>query len=112
MVDKARAQRTDAHPSSRRQLEVFGDATIEQKALEGVVRIRESQRVADPIEALLIEGSPRQFRLSPIARRDVWSAQSRFELAVMRHQFELHAAARQPDIAGRCEIPRASQGER
>ncbi len=35
MVDEARAQRPDAGPGAGRELEVLGDAAVEQQALRG-----------------------------------------------------------------------------
>ena len=54
--DERRAQRPDADPGAGRELEVLGQAPVEQKALRGVGRVGELQRVADLVEAFLVEG--------------------------------------------------------
>ena len=40
-IDDLRAQRADADPGARRELEVFGETAVEQQALSGLVRIFE-----------------------------------------------------------------------
>ena len=74
MRDEGDAQRPDADPGAGRELEVLGDAALEQQALFGVGRIVEPQRVAEPVEALLVERLRGQLRLAPVARRDVRAA--------------------------------------
>src|SRR5262249_33527096 len=105
MVDEARAQRTNADPGSRRQLEILGNTPVEQEPLGRIVRIDNLQRVAELVETLFIEGVPRQLFLPPIARRDVRAAQPRFKLAFVRHELEIDPRRRQADIARSIEIP-------
>ena len=54
-VDDARAQPPGRNPRAGRKLEVFRDASVEQQALAGIVRILERDGVADAVEAFLID---------------------------------------------------------
>src|SRR5262249_55732827 len=107
-----RAQRPDAHPGAGRELEILGEAPVEQKALCGLRRIGELERVAELVETLLVEGFRRERRRAPITRRDVRTLESRFELALPRHELELDPGRRQADIADALGIPAASDRER
>ena len=51
-----RAQRPDADPRAGGELEVLGQAAIEDEALARIVGIDELHRVAEPIEAFFVEG--------------------------------------------------------
>ena len=62
MIDEARAQRPDADPGAGRQLEVLGDAAVEQEAFARIVGVGEFQRVADLVEAVRVEGLARELR--------------------------------------------------
>ena len=100
MIDELRAQRADADPGAGRELEVLRQAAVEQQPLAGIVGVDEFERVADLVEALLVEGLGGQRRPPPIAGRDVGSLQPCFELAFVGNELQFHAAHRQPDIAG------------
>ena len=82
------------------------------RPLAGSCRVDEFQRVAEFVEALVVEGLAGQVVLPPIARRDVRPAQPRFELALVRHQLEFDARRRQADIARPIEVPGAGERER
>src|SRR5208282_4965919 len=86
-----RAQRTDADPRSAGELEIFGKAAVEEEAFVDVVRIDETQGIAEKIEAVFVEDFLRQLRLAPVPRRDIRAADSRLELAVARDEFQLDA---------------------
>ena len=55
MIDEAGAYRAEADPGAGCELEVLGDAAIEQQALPGIVGVGKSERVADAIISVLIE---------------------------------------------------------
>ena len=71
MGDEGGAQRPDADPGAGRKLEILGEAAVEQQALGRIGRVGEFQRIADLVEAFLVEGVGREFRRAPIAGRDV-----------------------------------------
>ncbi len=52
----------DADPGAGRELEILGDAAVEQQPLAGIGRVDEFQRVADLVEAFLVEGLAREMR--------------------------------------------------
>ena len=68
VIDEARAQRPDADPCAGRKLEILGDAAVEQQSFARIVRVDEFQRVADLVEALVIEGVARQLRPAASSR--------------------------------------------
>ena len=51
MVDELRAQRAGADPGAAGELEVLGEAAVEQQALAGIGGIDELQRVADLVDS-------------------------------------------------------------
>ena len=55
MGDEFRAQRPDADPGAGRELEVLGDAAVEQQALVRIGRVLKLERVAELIKPLLVE---------------------------------------------------------
>jgi hypothetical protein len=87
------------------KLEVLGNPAIEQKSPAWIIRVDEFQSVADLVEPFRIEGLARELLLPPVAGRNVGSAQTRFELAFIRHQLEFDPGSRQADIARPVEIP-------
>src|SRR5260370_503851 len=66
MRDGPRAHRPDADPCPRRKLEILGDAAVEPESLVGIALVDPLQRVAEPIIALLVEGSGGGLRIAPI----------------------------------------------
>src|SRR5262245_23963561 len=104
MVDEARTQGSDADPCAGRQLEVLGDAAVEQKSFAWIIRVDEFQGVADLVEPFRIEGLAREMLLPPVARRNVRAAQTCFELAFIGNQLEFDAGGGQADIAGPIEV--------
>ena len=75
------------------------------RPLAGSAGVVELQRVADLVKPFLVEGGRGQRRRAPIAGRNIGASEPRFELAVARHEFQLHAGQRQADIAGALGIP-------
>ncbi len=109
MIEDANPQRPDAHPGAGRELEVLGDAAVEQQALAGIGRVGEFQRVAQLVVALVVERIAGVLILPPVPRRDVRAPEPRFELALVRHQLERDPRQRQADIAGPAGIPGAGK---
>ena len=109
MRDESHAQRPDADPGAGRKLEIFGDAAVEQEALGRIGGVSEFQRVADLVEAFLVEGGCGEGRRAPIAGRDVRSLKPRLELAFVRHELELKPGQRQADIADMLAFPAAGK---
>ena len=97
--DQLDADRAGVDPGAGRELEILGDAAIENDALRRIVGIGELDRVADPIEVLLIEGGLRQVRPLVIARHHVRPAHAHLELAGGGHELQLAFRNRQPDRA-------------
>ena len=96
--DHAGAHGGEIDPGAGRELEVLADAAVEDEALGQIVGIGEFQRVADLVEALLVEGLARSFPASlPIAGRDVGALEAQFELVAIGHELDLHARRRQAD---------------
>src|ERR1700683_539435 len=89
MGDESPAQRADADPGPGRELEIFGEAAVEQQAFGRIGRIGELDRVADLVKALVVERVSREMGRLVIAGRDVEAPEPRFELAVARHELEL-----------------------
>ena len=56
VIDELGAQRARAHPCAARELEIFGEAAVEQEALAGIARVLEPERVAHLVEAFVVEG--------------------------------------------------------
>ena len=54
--ERREAQPADVHPGSRAQLEVLGDAAVEDDALRRIARILEAGGVAGAQQALVVEG--------------------------------------------------------
>ena len=65
------AQRADADPGAGIELEIFGDAAVEEQPEFRPRGIGEFHGIADQIEALGVESLRGQFRRFPVARRDV-----------------------------------------
>ena len=65
-----------------------------------IVGVGRLERIAEFVKAFLVEGISGQFRLAPIARRDIRTLGADFQLAVVRHQLGLVARHRKPDMAG------------
>src|SRR5580658_10252011 len=107
MGDESSAQRADADPGPGRELEIFGEAAVEQEALGRIGRVGELDRVADLVKALVVERVSREMRRLVITGSDVDAFEPRFELAVARHELELHAGQRQADIASAFGFPTA-----
>src|SRR6516225_5733156 len=89
--DETRAQGTDADPGAARELEILGNAAIEVEAGVEIVRLSRLERIAEPVEAFLVEGLAGQFHRPPVAGRHVRSPGTYFELAVARHELCLVA---------------------
>jgi hypothetical protein len=102
---QARAQRADIHPGAGGELEVLGDAAVEQQALAGIVGVLELERVTELVEPIGIEGGGGEIALAPIARHDVGAAQPRLELVVAWNELELHARHRHAHIGGVLALP-------
>ena len=109
MRDQRRAQRTDADPGAGGELEILGDAAVEQQALGRIGGVLELQRVADPVKPLVVERRRGERRRAPIAGRDVGALEPRLELAFVRHELELKARQRQADVAGALGFPAARE---
>ena len=93
--DEARAQRADADPGAAGELEILGNAAVEIEAGVEIVGIGRLERIAEFVKAFFVEGRRGQFRLAPIARRDVRPLGANFQLAVVRHQLCVIARARE-----------------
>src|ERR1041385_6048655 len=98
------------YPRAGRELEVLGDAALEQETLLGPRRIVEAQYVTELVEAFLIKGFGSELFLAPVARRDARALQTRlvFSLAE-RHQLHVEARWRQPDVGRIRRIPHAAE---
>src|SRR5471032_2012972 len=96
-----RTQRPDADERARIQLEVFGNASIELQTDLRAFRVDERCRVTAAIEALFIEHRFISCRYvpPPVARHDMRSAKTQFELAVDRREFRLATRRGQSDIS-------------
>ena len=64
------------------------------RPLRGSLRIDEAHRVAQPVEALLVEGRARELRLPPVAGRDVRPADAHLELVAHGRELQLDARHR------------------
>src|SRR5580704_17645497 len=107
MCDERSAQRPDADPGAGCELEIFGEAAVEQEALGRIGLVGELDRIADLVKALVVERVGREMRRLVIAGRDIDASEPRFELAVARHELELNTRQRQADIAGSFGFPAA-----
>ena len=87
------------------ELEVLGEPAVEQQALGRIVGIGEFQRVADLVEALVVEGVPREIGPPPIARRDVRPSSRASSLPSFGTSLSSTPGSRQADVAGPVEIP-------
>src|SRR5262249_13189142 len=67
-------------------------------------------RIAQPVEALLVEGGGSERVLAPISRHDIGPAQPRFELALAWDELELDPWHRQAHIGRVLALPRARNG--
>ena len=110
--DAGDAQRADADPGAGIELEIFGDAAVEEQSEFGPRRIGKGHGIADQIEAFGIERLRGQFRRLPVARRDVRAAHAHFQLVARRHQLQFGARDRHADIAGALGLEMAIGRER
>ena len=110
---KPRAQRTDADPGAAGELEILGDAAVEIEAGMKSSGIDRLERVAEFVEAFLVERGRGQLRLAPIARRDIRALGAHFQLAVVRDQLGVVARDGQADMAGAagCGVTDMKNGE-
>ena len=63
------------------ELEVLGQAAVEEQALAGVAGVDEAAGVADAVEALLVEGGRGRVGIAVIAGRDVRAPDAQLELS-------------------------------
>ncbi len=77
-----------------------------------IIRIDWLQRIAEFIEALLVERFCGHGRFAPVARHHVRPAGADLQLAVVRHQLGFVARHRQPDMAGAAGLRRHAHEER
>src|SRR5437868_4829124 len=73
---------------------------VEEEAGVEIIGIGGLQRIAEFVEAFLVERRRRQFRLTPIARRDVRALGAHFQLAVVGQQLCVVTEHWKPDMAG------------
>ena len=106
--DALDAQAADLNAGAGGELEVLGDASVEYEAAFGTRRVVETHRIADLVEAFLIERRGGHFRLFPIPRRDVGTPNADLHLGgraevtwrIDRNQFEQGAGHGIADDAG------------
>ena len=106
MSKNFRAERSHAHPSSVRELEILGQPPVEQQTFVDIVRIDESHRVAECVEAFFIEDFLRQFRLTPVAGRYVGPANAGFEFRAAAARASIRLPARESDRPCVIRFPR------
>src|SRR6185503_15272350 len=87
--DGAQAHFAAMDPGTREQLEVFGHAPVEHDAPRWIRRIVEAARIADPVEALVVEGRRREVGALPVAWSDDRTAHAQLHLRGRRRQHDL-----------------------
>src|ERR1700733_10978036 len=85
MREKLRAQRSHANPGAGGEFEILRDAAVEDESFGGIVGVDREQRVAQAIEAFVIEDGARQIGLTPITGSDAGTAKARFGLLSCLH---------------------------
>src|SRR4029077_6291543 len=65
------SQRSDAHPSPGRQLEVLGETAVEHETFIHISRIDKPNRGPKFGKAIFVERFLRKFRLAPVTQRDI-----------------------------------------
>ena len=94
-----RAQRANADEGAGVELEVFGDAAVEEQAGLRVGCIHPAQGIARSVEACFVEGFRTQRGFARVAGHDVRAAEADFGLGVgavaIGHQLHFHTGARQ-----------------
>src|SRR6266850_1580511 len=98
--DELHAHGTHVDPGAGGELEVLGDAAVEDDALHRLLGIGELHRVADAVEPFLVERRAGQVVALVVARHHVRSAHAHLELAAARHELDLARRHRQPDYPG------------
>jgi hypothetical protein len=106
------AQRANADPRARHQLEIFRHASVEEQAFVRIVGVGEAHRVADHVEALVVEGRFRQVVALPVAGRDIGASNADFEFAAIRREFQFDAGRRRADVAGAIGLKVTVRGQR
>src|SRR5712691_5663556 len=109
--DEPDAHRAGVHQCAGGELEVLGDAAVEDDAFRRVRRVGELHGVADAVKALVVECRPGQVGALVVARRDIGAAHPHLELSRRRHQLQLASGDRQADDAGALheEVHRAGE---
>src|SRR5216683_2212306 len=108
-LDESHTQPVHIDPRAARQLEFLRNPSFVQQAPAGVGRIIEPERIAQPVEAFFVERVAGERGAAPVAGRDAGAAQPGFELAVHRHQLDLHPGRRQTDIVRPVGVPGAAE---
>ena len=78
--DAGDAQGADIDPGAGIELEILGDAAVEEQSEFWPIGIGKGHGIADQIKAFGVECLRGQFRRLPVARRDVRAAHAHFEL--------------------------------
>src|SRR5262249_57206379 len=99
--DGADAELADGDPGPRRELEVLGEAPVEDDALGGLARVLQAAGVAGGQEALVVEdGGLEDAAAPPGSRRDVGAFDAHLELVLARREAERAGGRRQARDAG------------
>ena len=93
------------HEGAGGQLEVLDDAPREHQPLRWLGRIHESGRVADHVEAFVVERLRRQLGLAVVTLHHDRAADAQLELAADGHELEIDARVRQSDQADALGVP-------
>ena len=92
--DQLHADRARVHPGAGDELEILGDAAVEDEAFLGRRRVGELHRVADAVVAFLVERSLGQVVAAEVAGRDVGALDAHLQLAAGGHELQLAAGRR------------------
>ena len=97
--ERIEAQHAGRDPGAGQQLEILRHPAVEAEALHRVRFVEPFHGVADPVEALVVEGLGGLLRVAVVARRDVRTAEADLRLAAGGRQLSLQAGDRQADGA-------------